>query len=51
LVCFGHSHEYLLKVIDQTILLNPGEIMGKDGLPGFCLVDTETAAIKRVELH
>jgi len=50
MVCFGHSHEYYKKKIGATILLNPGEIMGKDGRPGFCLVDTDTAAIKRVEL-
>lgn len=50
MVCFGHSHKYLLKNIGQTVLLNPGEIMGKDGLGGFCLVDTETREIKRIEL-
>lgn len=50
LVCFGHSHEYFLENIGPTILLNPGEIMGKDGRPGFCLVDTDTAEIQRVEL-
>ena len=50
MVCCGHSHEYLLKHIGKTIFLNPGEVMGKDGSPGFCLVDTNTAEIKRVEL-
>lgn len=50
MVCFGHSHEHFLKEIGPTILLNPGEIMGKDGRPGFCMVDTDTAEIERVEL-
>lgn len=50
LVCFGHSHKYFLKEIGRTILLNPGEIMGKDGLPSFCLVDTNTAKIEKIEL-
>ncbi|MDY6792953.1 MAG: YfcE family phosphodiesterase [Thermodesulfobacteriota bacterium] len=50
MVCFGHSHEYLLKNIGQTILLNPGEIMGKEGSPGFCLVNTKTKKVERVEL-
>jgi uncharacterized protein len=50
MVCFGHSHEYFLQEIGTTILLNPGEIMGKDGRPGFCLVDTDAAEIERVEL-
>lgn len=42
LVCFGHSHEYHLETIGNTLLLNPGEIMGKNGDPSFCIVDTET---------
>ena len=50
IVCYGHSHEYLCKEIGRTILLNPGEVMGKDGFPGFCLVDTSTAEVKRIEL-
>lgn len=50
LVCFGHSHEYFFKKIGRTILLNPGEIMGKNGFPSFCLVDTNTAKIEKIEL-
>jgi len=50
LVCYGHSHTFAEKLIGNTVLLNPGEIMGKEGSPGFCLVDTATSEIKRVEL-
>ena len=50
LVCFGHSHEYQLNKIAAATILNPGEIMGKDGSPGFCFIDTNTLEIKRVEL-
>jgi putative phosphoesterase len=50
LVCFGHSHKYYFKKNDRTILLNPGEIMGKDGLPSFCLVDTNTGNVEKIEL-
>lgn len=50
LVCFGHSHIYTKEKAGETILLNPGEIMGKDGSPGFCLVDTKNMEIKRIEL-
>jgi predicted phosphodiesterase len=39
-----------LKKNDRTILLNPGEIMGKDGLPSFCLVDTHTGNVEKIEL-
>ena len=50
MVCYGHSHEYFLKDIGGTWLLNPGEIMGKDGFPGFCFIDTDTAEVERVLL-
>lgn len=50
MVCFGHSHKYLQQDIGRTIFLNPGEIMGKNGWAEFCLVDTETAEITRIEL-
>jgi hypothetical protein len=50
MVCCGHSHVHLEKRTKDTILLNPGELMGKDGNPGFCLVDTENMRVKRVSL-
>lgn len=50
MVCMGHSHEYLLKQAGNTLLLNPGEIMGKDGWPGFCFVDTIKGSVRRVPL-
>jgi putative phosphoesterase len=51
LVAFGHSHVYDFKNVDGNILLNPGEVMGKEGSPGFCLVDTDIWEIKRVEIY
>jgi len=50
LVCFGHSHEHEIRQAGHVTLLNPGEIMGKQGSPGFCFVDTDSAEIERVEL-
>ena len=50
LVCFGHTHVHEIKKAGEVTLLNPGEIMGKEGSPGFCYVDTETGVIDRVEL-
>ncbi len=50
LVCYGHSHTYVVHKTDHTQILNPGEIMGKDGQPGFCLVDTKSNTIKRVAI-
>lgn len=51
LTCFGHSHQYDQDRIGNTIVLNPGEIMGKDGNPGFCIVKTGDLDIERVDIH
>jgi putative phosphoesterase len=50
LVCFGHSHEAYLGKTGTTDLLNPGEVMGKDGSPGFYLVDTSTREYNSISL-
>jgi len=50
LVCFGHTHAHATRRVNGTILLNPGEIMGKDGSPGFCIVNTKTCEIQRMDL-
>lgn len=50
LVCYGHSHVYRLETVGKTLLLNPGEIMGKEGRPGFCTVDTLTLEVLRHEI-
>ena len=50
LVCFGHSHTFFKDQTGDTLVLNPGEIMGKDGDAGFCLVDTETRDIRRIPI-
>lgn len=50
LVCYGHSHQFHQETLGRTLLLNPGEIMGKNGDAGFCFVDTETGQVRRVAL-
>jgi putative phosphoesterase len=50
LVCFGHSHEASLEKAGKTYLLNPGEVMGKDGFPGFYLVDTSARKYEPISL-
>ncbi|MCU0600727.1 MAG: metallophosphoesterase [Desulfobacterales bacterium] len=48
LVCYGHSHQHALQKIGGTLAVNPGEIMGKDGEPGFCIVDTDEISVRRI---
>lgn len=50
LVCFGHSHEAFHEKVGNTDLLNPGEVMGKDGSPGFYMVDTSARKYEPVSL-
>ncbi len=50
LVCFGHSHEAFLGKTGKTDILNPGEVMGKDGSPGFYMVDTSARRYEQISL-
>ncbi len=50
LVCFGHTHEASVDTVRETVLLNPGEIMGKDGAPGFYLIDTASRSFERIAI-
>ena len=50
LVCYGHTHGASLDKVGETVLLNPGEVMGKDGDPGFYLVDTLKHSYDRIRL-
>jgi len=51
LVCFGHSHNHFAERIGRTLLLNPGEIMGKDEAAGFCMYDTGDGQFRRIFLE
>lgn len=41
-VFFGHSHKQHLARVGNTLLLNPGEVMGRFGRSTCALYDTET---------
>lgn len=50
LVCFGHTHTPVQKQKGHTLLLNPGDVMGKEGDAGFCILDTENRSVSRLEI-
>ena len=50
LVCCGHTHVYRLERIHQALLLNPGDVMGKDEPGSFCLFDTASREITALKL-
>jgi len=37
--CYGHTHTHNTYWNNDTLVINPGEIMGKDGSPGFCILN------------
>jgi uncharacterized protein len=41
LAVYGHTHEADLRRVGECVLLNPGEVMGRMGRPGWAVVDTE----------
>ncbi len=51
LVCYGHTHRWREERIGATLLLNPGEILGKKEPPGWALVETEPFSVRRILLH
>jgi len=48
LICCGHNHCSGTEQIGDCLLINPGDLLGKDAYPGFTLFDTLTQAHKRV---
>ncbi|MHB0856853.1 MAG: metallophosphoesterase [Anaerolineae bacterium] len=42
LVCHGHNHRRNMERVGKTLLLNPGEVMGRFGVRSCAVYDTET---------
>lgn len=42
LVCYGHNHRCKVERVGETVLANPGEVMGRFGSPTFGLYDCAT---------
>lgn len=42
LVCCGHNHQAESRQIGRTLLVNPGEVMGRFGHSTYAIYDTET---------
>ncbi len=51
LVCCGHTHVRRLEKIHEALLLNPGDVMGKDEPGSFSLFDTGSREITVLKLQ
>ena len=49
-VCCGHNHIRAVERIGKTLLINPGDLLGKDIRPCFCILDTENFEVEKVEV-
>lgn len=50
LVCCGHDHVFHTERIGDCLLVNPGDLLGKDGTPCYALVDLACRTVDREEV-
>ena len=50
LVCYGHDHIFSVERLGDCLLLNPGDLLGKDAPPVFALLDTADFSVCRLEV-
>ncbi len=49
-VCCGHNHRYGVERVGDVVLINPGEMLGAEGPPSFCILETASREVERVEV-
>lgn len=50
LVCYGHDHQRTISWTGRTLLLNPGEVMGRFGVRSYAIYDTDAGEAEILEL-
>jgi len=50
LVCYGHDHEAHVERVGATLLVDPGEVMGRLGPSSYAVYDTDTGQAKLVQV-
>jgi uncharacterized protein len=51
LVCYGHNHESTVEQVGSTVLVNPGEVMGRFGRSTYAVYDTATGRAAILEVR
>lgn len=49
-VCCGHNHRYQVESQGESLLINPGELLGKDAQPSFCVLDSSSRGVEQIEV-
>ena len=51
LVCYGHDHKLYQEQIGETLLINPGEIMGRFGRSTYAIYDTDDHSVAVIDVE
>jgi hypothetical protein len=49
-VCYGHNHVHSVECYGQTLLINPGHLLGEDDQTGFTLLDCDSRSTQRIRI-
>lgn len=47
-ICCGHNHLAAVEQINSCLLINPGDLLGKDSIPGFAILDTSDMSTMQI---
>lgn len=50
IICCGHSHRYGIESLGNTLLINPGQLLGEDDQAGFVILDLNQWRIQRIRV-
>lgn len=50
LICYGHDHRAHHETIGDTLLLNPGEVMGLNGRSSLAILESEGMQLEVIDL-
>lgn len=45
----GHTHKFKIWEVAETLIINPGELMGKEGPPSFVILDLVSKNWEKIE--
>jgi putative phosphoesterase len=48
IVCCGHNHRWNADMVNNCLLINPGDLLGAEIRPGFMLLDTADKSVRRI---
>ncbi|PID72685.1 MAG: YfcE family phosphodiesterase [Desulfobulbus propionicus] len=47
-ICYGHNHICETQYMNGCLLLNPGDLLGKEVAPGFLIFNTADTSVERI---